>query len=138
KVPYLKHFAVAHAKFLSKRDHIVTARKMKAASSRRTPKHFVRNALKAARVSRSRRNAWRVCADPTRMGVPASALFRIGSSGSSGRSSHRGLLDLFRFSFRVHTTAGVVGLRSCRVWREVSEHLGVGALRAGGAVEFCQ
>src|SRR5438552_18228133 len=73
-----------------------------------------------------------------RPGISELSLFRIGSSGSSMRSSHRGLLYLFRFSFGVHAAAGVVGFGFRSVRSKIREHLVVGALRAGGSIEFCQ
>ena len=65
-------------------------------------------------------------------------LFGIGSSGSSSWTSQLAIVTVLWFSFGVHTAAGVIGLRLRGAWREISEHLLVGALRAGGSVEFCQ
>src|SRR5437867_13159526 len=45
---------------------------------------------------------------------------------------------ILRLSLRIHPATGIVGPRFRRVRREVSEHLVVGALRAGGSVKFSQ
>src|SRR5437773_8029010 len=65
-------------------------------------------------------------------------LFGIRSSRSSDRSPHHGVLRLFWLSFRIHATAGVISLCFGGARREVGEHLLVRALRARGAIEFCQ
>src|SRR5437016_1197857 len=73
-----------------------------------------------------------------RPGILDLSSFGIGSSGSSSRTSQLAIVTVLWFSFGVHAAAGVIGLRLRGAWREISEHLLVGALRTGGPVEFCQ